>query len=81
MARLERIAVINWVLLMEERVTNGRNEESTEAKARWFQSLSLVERMDYLCAVTDLVFQTNPQIARKKHVESITGRVRVLTLP
>lgn len=66
---------------MEERVTNSRDEESPEAKARWFQSLSLAERMEYLCAVTELVFQNNPQIARKKHVESITGRIRVLELP
>ncbi len=66
---------------MEERVINNWNEESPEAKARWFQSLSLVERMEYLCAVTELVFQNNPDIARKKHVESITGRIRVLTLP
>ena len=66
---------------MNERISFDRSEESPEAKARWFRSLSLAERMDYLCAVTDLVFQNNPQIARKKHVESITGRIRVLTLP
>ncbi len=66
---------------MNERISFDRSEESPEAKARWFRSLSVAERMDYLCAVTDLVLQNNPQIARKKHVESITGRIRVLTLP
>ena len=65
---------------MKQCVTNSRDEESPEAKARWFQSLSLAERMEYLCAVTELVFQNNPDIARKKHVESITGRIRVLTV-
>ncbi len=31
-------------------ISHDRNEETPEAKARWFQSLSLSERMELLCA-------------------------------
>jgi len=55
--------------------------ESAEAKARWFQSLSLAERMEYLCAVTDLALSAHPQLAEKKDAQPAQGRVRVITLP
>jgi len=35
-------------------VTHARSEETMEAKARWFRSLPLSERMDMLCSFTDL---------------------------
>jgi len=59
-------------------VSYGRGEETPEAKARWFQSLSLQERMDLLCEFTDLALEINPRIAESKRAHSITGRVRVL---
>ena len=37
-------------------------EETIEAKALWFQSLSFTERMDLLCWFTDLILLTNPRI-------------------
>ena len=54
-------------------------EETIEAKARWFQSLSFTERMDLLCWFTDLVMVANPQIKELKDAQPIAGRVRVLT--
>ena len=59
----------------------GREQETLLAKARWFRSLTLEERMDYLCEMTDLIFENQPDLARKRHAQSITGRVRVLELP
>jgi hypothetical protein len=38
------------------------SEETPEAKARWFQSLSVAERMDLLCMFTDLMLELNPSL-------------------
>lgn len=54
-------------------------EETPEAKARWFQSLSLSERMDLLCVFTDLVLENNPLIVKRKDAKPIVGRIRVLS--
>lgn len=63
---------------MSEEISCGFEEETLEAKARWFQSLSLTERMELLCQFTNLILDINPGIVEKKDVRSITGRVRVL---
>ena len=66
---------------MNGSVSHDRSEESPQAKARWFQSLSLAERMDVLCEMADLILENNLRIAETKHAQSITGRVRVVELP
>lgn len=63
---------------MIEEISHGFEEETLEAKARWFQSLSLSERMEMLCQFTNLILDINPGIVDKKDVRSIKGRVRVL---
>ena len=60
-------------------VSHDFAEETPEAKARWFQSLPLSERMDLLCLFTDLVLENNPLIAERKDAEPVAGRVRVLS--
>ena len=60
-------------------ISHDLEEETPEAKARWFQSLSLSERMDLLCFFTDLVLENNPLIVERKDAEPIVGRVRVLS--
>jgi hypothetical protein len=65
----------------ERGISHDRSEETLEAKARWFQSLTMQQRMDYLCEVTDLILHQQPDIARRKHAQSTPGRVRVLTCP
>ena len=62
-------------------ISHSREAETPEAKARWFQSLSLEERMEYLCVMTDLVLENNPRILDRKHAQPTSGRIRVLTLP
>lgn len=64
---------------MIETISHDIAEETPEAKARWFQSLSLSERMDLLCLFTDLVLESNPLIAERKDAKPIAGRVRVLS--
>ena len=48
-------------------ISHDLQAETPEAKARWFQSLSLEERMEMLCLFTDLVFENNPLIAERKN--------------
>ena len=55
-------------------------EETLEAKARWFQSLSLEERFDVFCEFTDLILENNPSVIDGKDATPIAGRVRVLEL-
>ncbi|MFW6158508.1 MAG: hypothetical protein ACOC8E_04035 [Planctomycetota bacterium] len=66
---------------MEGSVSHDRVSESAEVKARWFQSLSVAERMDYLCEVTTLAFSARPDLAEKKDARPAEGRVRVIRLP
>ncbi len=60
-------------------ISHDCQEESIEAKARWFQSLSLSERMDLLCSFTDMVLSVNPRIMEQKDAQPVAGRVRVLS--
>jgi hypothetical protein len=60
-------------------ISHDLSEETPEAKARWFQSLPLSERMDLLCFFTDLVLENNPLIAERKDAKPIARRVRVLS--
>ena len=59
-------------------VSHDRSEETPESKARWFQSLSLQERMELLCSFTEMIQINNPTIAEQRSAQSLTGRVRVL---
>jgi hypothetical protein len=66
-------------VMTSQAISHDRQEETIEAKARWFQSLSLAERMDVLCFFTDLILANNPQIAEKKDAQPVAGRIRVVT--
>jgi hypothetical protein len=59
-------------------ISHSRAEETAEAKARWFQTLSLAERMDLLCAFTDLALESNPDLPNRRHAQSTSGRIRVV---
>ena len=43
-------------------VSHDIRDESLPAKAKWFQSLSLEERMDVFVAFTNLMLENNPEI-------------------
>jgi len=64
---------------MNATLTHDRTEETIEAKTLWFRSLTLTERMDMLCAFTELLLMTNPKIVEQRNAQSIEGRVLVLT--
>jgi len=61
-------------------VSHDRLEETPESKARWFQSLSLAERMEILCEIADLILSVNPLIAERKNDQPPSGRVQVLSI-
>jgi hypothetical protein len=65
---------------MEISVSHSREQETAKSKALWFQSLSLAERMDYLCSITDLILENNRSVADKQNAQSTSGRVRVLSI-
>lgn len=60
-------------------ISHDRQEETPEAKARWFQSLSMTERMDIFCELTDLILEVNPSLQEKKIAQPIPGRIQVIT--
>jgi hypothetical protein len=60
-------------------VSHDFAEETQEAKARWFQSLSLTERIEMLCMFTDMILSVNSQIVDQKDAEPVAGRVLVLS--
>jgi len=60
-------------------VSHDRENETLEAKARWFQSLSLEEREEMLCAFTDMILEINPKILEQKNAQPSHGRVQILS--
>jgi hypothetical protein len=64
---------------MKTLISHDRREETPEAKARWFKSISLEERMEMLCAFTDLILTVNPRIVETKDAQQTKRRVRVLS--
>jgi len=65
---------------MNATVSHDRTEETIEAKTLWFRSLTLDERMEMLCAFTELLLMTNPKIVEQRNAQPIEGRVLVLTI-
>lgn len=59
------------------RISHDRAAETPEAKARWFQSLTLEERMNLLCEFTDLIMELNPSIAEKRRAQPNARLVRL----
>jgi hypothetical protein len=64
---------------MNKAISHSRTEETPEAKARWFQSLTLSERMDMLCYFTDLILENNPNIMGLKDAQPTSKRIRILS--
>ena len=64
---------------MSESISHSFTDESIDAKAKWFKTLSLEERMNMLVAFTNLILENNPEIAKKKHVRPPSDRIRVLS--
>ncbi|NLX06416.1 MAG: hypothetical protein GXY33_14860 [Phycisphaerae bacterium] len=64
---------------MSDLVSHDRNEETIEAKARWFQSLPMEQRMELLCMFTDLALSVNPDVQDRDDAQPASGRIQVLS--
>ena len=64
---------------MNSQISHDRNDETIEAKTKWFRSLNISERMDMLCAFTDVALELNPQLPDKKYAQPAKGRIQILT--
>jgi hypothetical protein len=64
---------------MNSQISHSRKDETIEAKVAWFRTLSLSERMDMLCAFTDLALELNPQLPDKKYAQQTKGRIQILS--
>lgn len=62
-------------------IHHERDQESIEAKTRWFRSLSMAERMEVFCSFTDLALSANPRLKDRTHAQPIAGRIQVLSVP
>jgi len=65
--------------MMQTFISHTRQQETPEAKAQWFQSLSLEERQELFCAITDMILENNPEIVKEKDAQPVAGRVLVLS--
>ncbi len=62
-------------------ISTDRGEECIEAKTLWFRSLSMEERMELLCAFTDLALSLNPNLPDIKDAQPVEGRIQVVRKP
>jgi hypothetical protein len=45
---------------MNQSISRERSEEDPKAKARWFQTLTVEERAELLCSLTETILEINP---------------------
>jgi hypothetical protein len=60
-------------------ISHNWEEETPEAKTRWFRSLGMEDRMRMLCDLTDLALSINPHLPEKKHAKPTPGRIQVIS--
>ena len=63
---------------MNRSISHDRGDEDPKAKARWFQTLTVEERADLLCSLTDIILEINPGILDHKNAQPVPGRILVL---
>jgi hypothetical protein len=62
-------------------VSHSLRDEAIEAKAEWFRSLRLPERMALLCEFTDLALALNPHLQEPQLAQSPDRRIFRLPAP
>ncbi len=62
---------------MTPAIGHDREQESMEAKTRWFRSLSMAERMEVFCSFTDLALSVNPRLKDRTHAQPVADRIQV----
>ncbi|HLA98469.1 MAG TPA: hypothetical protein VJL34_08440 [Anaerolineales bacterium] len=64
---------------MNKAISHDRQEETLQAKARWFQNLPMKDRADLLCQFTDIILEVNPKIVERKNAQPVAGRIRIVS--
>ncbi len=64
---------------MSQAISHDRNDETIEAKTRWFKSISVSARMEMFCSFVDLVLTLNPELSDKKDAQQIKGRIQTIS--
>lgn len=67
--------------LMEGRVLHGFEHETIEAKAAWFGTLTIEERLRHLDTLYRLAVGLDPKLREGRDARSPSATVRVLKLP
>jgi hypothetical protein len=62
-------------------ISHDLQQETPEAKARWFRSLPMSERMELLCSFTDLALTINPALQERRHAQPVAGRIQIIAAP
>lgn len=65
---------------MRPEISHDWADESPEAKARWFQSLTVKERLEIFCELAELALSINPDLPKRKPIPRAPGGVMVLSL-
>ena len=63
---------------MNRSISRDRCDEEPKAKARWFQTLTVEERADLLCSLTDIILEINMGNLDHKNAQPVSGRILVL---
>ena len=63
---------------MLKSISHDRADESMAAKARWFQTLSTEERLEFLCELVDMALEVRPQLAEPVDAASSSRSLRVV---
>ena len=66
-------------MMSELAVSHDRADETPEAKALWFQSLTLAQRMEHLCTFTEFILAVNPRIVEQRDAQPSHRRIRVVS--
>jgi DNA replication initiation complex subunit (GINS family) len=64
---------------MTSSISRAFEEETLEAKARWFQSLTDDERMEIFDSLTEMISENNPTIIEQSYVEQTTRRTIIIS--
>ncbi len=62
-------------------ISHDREEESPEAKARWFQSLSMDERAVLFNDMYEMIVAANPKILETKDARPPRKGLQIISLP
>ena len=63
---------------MLKSISHDRADESMAAKSRWFQTLSIEERLEFMCELIDMALEVRPQLAEPADATFIEGSLRIV---